>query len=210
MSMRLLQTGLQFDCIPTAFDFWGLVCREALWIVHNSPLLPATAWLPSDPLRPLKPGDAARGWTRVGADPRPALPRFGHFVVAARFFPLRRSGVWGWGLGVGFWGLGSVRAGLGSGSGGRWLGIGRQILTCDRSAWNLAFLSGPWQAAEKRKFPVIQSSAKDLNLFVFKEIIQMLRCAQHDNRLFRILLEPCPEPSPQNRAPRTQPLAPGT
>ncbi len=39
---------------------------------------------------------------------------------------------------------------------------------------------GRVQAAEKAPLAVILSGAKDLHLVVFKEVLQMLRSAQHD------------------------------
>jgi hypothetical protein len=41
-----------------------------------------------------------------------------------------------------------------------------------------------YEDAEKRPDPVILSEAKDLDWFVFKQTLQMLRCAQHDRRPF--------------------------
>ena len=55
---------------------------------------------------------------------------------------------------------------------------------------------------KKSTIPVILSEAKDLQLLVFKKIMQMLRCAQHDTVIFSQLLSRgtrggsllCPEP----------------
>ena len=53
---------------------------------------------------------------------------------------------------------------------------------------------GASQAAEKRSNAIILSEAKDLHWFVFKEILQMLRCAQHDRRPFSAACSAPPKP----------------